>query len=98
MRGGHLVVSRWIWGGHREPGLEREMAEEDIQDLVKADTMIQFTGPVRQGGRHVEFGYAIGSSFINRLILIGERENVFHYLKNVEQYPDWESYCLAPKL
>ena len=92
---GMEVTSRWIEGGHEmRDGLpnsaqEHEcirFANEDIEDLIAADTVICFTEPpntdARRGGRHVEMGYALALN--KRVIVIGYRENVFCHLPQVE--------------
>ena len=40
-----------------------------------------------RGGRHVEFGLAVADE--KRIILVGPRENVFHFLPVVENFRDW---------
>lgn len=71
---GHYVTSTWIDGHHEtRPNIDAEAgpdemrvwAVEDTVDLVRADTLIAFTEePGRKGrnrgGRHVEFGVALG--------------------------------------
>ena len=98
---GHEVTSRWITGSHAldsqlspiEQAEEQDrMAWEDFADLDKADCVISFTEPPREpsssrGGRHVEFGIALARS--KRLIVVGHRENVFHWLHMVEFYSEW---------
>lgn len=92
---GHEVTSRWIEGGHemsKEGSTEAaraertRFAEEDRADVVAADCVISFTEAARstnsRGGRHVEFGLAIGLG--KRVIVVGHRENVFHCLAEVE--------------
>jgi hypothetical protein len=100
---GHTVTSRWILGDHeiRADGQSDadewavRFAEEDWLDLISAEVVISFTeepgkavGRAR-GGRHVEFGAALALS--KRNIVVGYRENVFHYLRGVEFYPTWEA-------
>jgi nucleoside 2-deoxyribosyltransferase len=102
---GHEVTARWIEGNHQlskeEIGDEAErkrmqFAVEDMNDLLEADCVISFTEEPRstnsRGGRHVEFGIALGLK--RRCIVIGHRENVFHCLPAVEFYPNlaqlWE--------
>ena len=62
------------------------IAEKDLRDLHAADTLIFFTEPQDvqppRGGRHVEFGIALALG--HRLIVVGERENIFHHLPQVE--------------
>lgn len=101
---GHTVTSRWIRGDHEmRDGLsmeasntERErFAKEDLHDLMQADCIVSFTEPPRvpsvaRGGRHVEFGLAYAA---NKLcIVIGYRENVFHYLPGVRFEENFENF------
>ena len=50
-----------------------------------------------RGGRHVEFGMALARRLLSgapRLIVVGYRENVFHYAPEVEFYETWnEAFC-----
>lgn len=92
---GHEITSRWIWGNHQidDHGLSIEakkserqrFATEDFEDLMSADLIINFTEAPRstnsRGGRHVEFGIALGSDKL--CIVVGPRENVFHCLNKV---------------
>lgn len=80
-------TARWVFGG--EDGLSRsEVAELDLDDVDKADTIILFThersSPQPGGGRFVEFGYALGKG--KRCIVIGPAENVFMFSDRVEIY------------
>ena len=90
---GYDVTSSWVYGGE-EGKTKEEIALLDKDDLFGADAVISFTEPHGTyhpgGGRHVEFGmgYAMGM----RLILIGPRENVFHYLPEVEQYDSLDDF------
>ena len=105
---GYMVTSRWIdlHGGkypgsftpeqlNDDPVYCARVAEADLDDLADADTVISFTSPGEygKGGRHVEFGLALGLG--KRLVLVGPRENVFHTLPQVEQYPDWSRLVVA---
>lgn len=72
--------------------LAQRFALEDVEDLLRADICVSFTETPRQpstnrGGRHVEFGLARGWGKI--LVLVGPRENAFHYLPGVVHIPDW---------
>lgn len=103
---GHVVTSRWINGEHQmvndsmfSPGDEKiaeRFAREDIEDIVAADCVISFTEPQRstnsRGGRHVEFGLALGRGILN--VIVGPRENVFHFIPGLAVYDTWED-CLA---
>lgn len=90
---GHTVTARWVFGG--EEGLSRaQIALLDLEDVDKAEVVVSFTHahgtPTVGGGRHVEFGYALAKG--KKVILIGDRENVFHDHPQVETYQcltDW---------
>lgn len=100
----HMVRSRWIWGNHQidDKGLsieakreERErFAKEDFEDLLHSGVVISFTEKPRsvnsRGGRHVEFGIAIGLG--KKCVVIGPRENVFHCLPEIIVYEKWSDY------
>lgn len=106
---GHRVTSRWIdcHGGkypgsftpeqlNYDPGYCSAIARDDYTDLAAADVVISFTSPDGggKGGRHVEFGLALGLG--KRLIVVGPRENVFHTLyPEVEHYSDWSHLVVA---
>jgi len=96
------VTSRWINGDHTletdellGSAIAHRFAEEDLQDLQDADTIISFTGTGNRGrgGRHVEFGYALAIG--KRLLIVGSLENVFHCLpvvewfETIEQFKSW---------
>jgi len=100
---GHVVTSRWLNGDHQvdDQGLSREaqaeererFAREDLEDLSGADLCISFTEPPRstssRGGRHVEFGFALGHGI--ECWVVGPRENVFHCLPQVSVLPSFEA-------
>jgi hypothetical protein len=103
---GHTVTSRWIHGdhelraaGHAESDRVAALwAFEDYEDLLAATCCLSFTEPPApiegraRGGRHVEFGLALAHQ--KRCVVVGYRENVFHWLAAVEFYPSWED-CMA---
>lgn len=73
--------------------LRAHFVTEDLTDVQSAYTVISFTEPPRstfgnRGGRHVEFGVAL--ALHKRLIVVGYRENLFHYLPDVEFYESWQ--------
>jgi len=105
---GYTITSRWIdqHGGNllesvvgeklnAEPAECSQYAEADLHDLEAADTVISFTSPGGggKGGRHVEFGLALGLG--KHLVIVGPRENVFHTLPAIEHYPDWAHLVMA---
>lgn len=99
---GHDITSRWLKGAHQisDDGLSREadretrerFAVEDIADINNSDLLIAFTEPPRssnsRGGRHVEFGYALGLG--TEVFVVGPRENVFHCLSEVRVFETFE--------
>jgi len=90
---GYDITSRWVYG-EEEGKTNEDIAIFDIDDLDDADTVISFTQPYgtmyKGGGRNVEFGYGYAEN--KRMILIGERENVFHWLPSVEQFNTIEDF------
>ena len=92
---GHEITSRWIDGSHELGDVATDedrarLAEEDREDVFAADVLLSFTaGPHAagkgRGGRHVELGMALSLRCI-RKVVIGCRENVFHYLPEVEVF------------
>jgi hypothetical protein len=105
-RVGYVVTSRWILGDHdiRAHGQSEAdhymplWAAEDWQDLRAAEICLSFTEPPEQGqgrargGRHVEMGIALALG--KRCLIVGYRENIFHWLPQIEFYPTWPE-CLA---
>lgn len=71
--------------------LRAHFANDDWQDVTGADCVISFTEPPRssasRGGRHVEHGIAMGRGIWT--IVVGYRENIFHWLPDVIFAPDW---------
>lgn len=65
------------------------LAAQDLRDIDAADTIIFFSGSGRKGGMHVEFGYAYARD--KRMIVVGDRENVFHTLPSITVYPTWSA-------
>lgn len=97
---GHTVVSTWLetnWPveDHRSaaapPEYRETWAEKDLADVRSCDTIICFTEHERtptRGGRHVEFGVALALHKV--LLLVGPKENLFYYHKNVTQFDSFE--------
>ncbi len=72
--------------------LRAKFVQDDWEDVSGAEVVISFTEPPRsnasRGGRHVEFGIALCRT--QRIIVIGYRENLFHWLPHVEFYKTWK--------
>lgn len=92
------VCSRW----HSDPShriterdgvtareLNERLAAEDFTDLFMADVLVYFSPGGLRSGCHVEVGMALGRG--QKVALVGERENVFHWLPQVNKYADWAS-------
>lgn len=80
--------------------LRAHFVTEDVADVNACDILISFTEPPRsalgnRGGRHVEFGIALG--ICRELWVVGHRENLFHWLPCVMFFPTWEGAKAAIK-
>lgn len=101
---GHVIVSRWTRPGDdhvlatgmsaQAGDKERErFALEDLADVESSHMCVSLMEAPRsngRGGRHVEFGYALGLG--KMLIVIGPRETVFHHLPCVLHFDDEASF------
>jgi hypothetical protein len=97
---GHVINSRWLetdWvsrpnkSSAAPPEYREKYALIDMEDVRAANCVISFTeapGDGSRGGRHVEFGLAVGLE--KRLIVVGHRENLFHHLPGVEFFTTQE--------
>lgn len=94
---GISVCARWLHGDHElTPATgpsNAHFATEDLEDVQSADLVFVFTEPPNprgrnRGGRHVEFGIALQKKAL--VVIIGPRENVFHWLPEVWHYETWE--------
>jgi NTP pyrophosphatase (non-canonical NTP hydrolase) len=76
----------------RATALRTKFANDDRDDVLGADLMINFTEPPRsdasRGGRHVECGLALANG--STVIVVGYRENIFHWLEEVRFCGSWE--------
>lgn len=105
---GHTVVSRWLDGPDEnamdwqkaDGGVGAEVAVMcaaiDACDIEACDLFVLFTDgklTFSRGGRHVEFGYALAND--KTVVVVGERENIFHYLPEVLWYPGFNGLTEA---
>lgn len=99
---GYQITSQWleedVAPDHTMSDITPEYAQEsaytDLADIDRADTLLFFSvdplvGTPR-GGRHVEFGYALAQGL--QVIVIGPRENIFHYFDNIRNYPTMDAF------
>lgn len=104
---GHTITSRWVKPdsdhvtptGLSEQAADKErqrFAEEDFEDVAACDLCISLMEEPRsnsRGGRHVEFGIALGMG--KQCTIIGPRETVFHHLPDVRHYADMASFLAS---
>lgn len=104
---GHTVRTGWVdlHGGalatsfapdalNSDPAGCAAYAQTDLEDLTASDACLSFTcGTGGKGGRHVEFGLALGLG--KRCVVVGPREHVFHTLPQVEYYASWPLFVRA---
>lgn len=95
---GHIVTSDWHEETQYAPTVTMKeipdadlifMANRDIEQLANAGAVLFLSEspeqPIVRGARHVEFGYALAMA--KRIIVIGPKENIFHYLPSIEHAP-----------
>lgn len=104
---GHTITSRWVrpevdhvmptgLSAQAEDAERCRFATEDCDDVIACDCMVSLMEEPRsngRGGRHVEFGMALGLG--KKLVIIGPRETVFHHLPNVSAYATADDYLRA---
>lgn len=100
------VTSSWLEEPHSPTTQVNELsheenqryAQQDIFDVLCADLLVFFTDPTKsivRGGRHVEFGVAVGlneaTSAPMPIFVVGaDYENIFHHLPYVRHFDHWE--------
>lgn len=99
------VTSRWLAEPHAlntklsdiTPELSREYALLDLEDIINSDTIIFFSeDPNNQpprGGRHFEAGVAFANGL--RMVAIGPKENIFHFLPQFTHYNSFAEFVTA---
>jgi hypothetical protein len=96
---GHIVTSRWLDAECEDPDKLALCAQEDLVDVITADTILNFTEEPRsdsRGARHCEFG--IGLALNKRLVIIGPREHAFHFLPQVACHAAWADFLESQRL
>lgn len=85
------VTSTWIDEPQRS-GTNKDWAFQDLLEISQADCLVFFsespTEPTLRGGRHVEYGYALGIR--KPIIVVGPKENIFHNLPQIKHFDTWE--------
>lgn len=91
------VTSRWLTDPTPEltDDAWQVLARKDVEDIRRAEGLVLFAEPDRPGagGRHVEFGIALGLG--KRLLVVGAVENLFHRLQSVDVVGTWEEAFTA---
>ncbi len=91
-RRGFEVTSSWVFSRNLgRINLFNQEATRDLEQIDEADLVLALTENPKArhpryttGGRHVEVGYALAKG--KDLVVVGPRENVFHYLPDVVQF------------
>jgi hypothetical protein len=99
---GHEVTSNWLSSTIDDDfaldgDTKEHFASIDLIDINAAEVFIAFTADGRKyhrGGRHVEFGYALGIAAFRMMqtVVIGETDNIFYSVKDVRQFDDWHAF------
>lgn len=99
---GYCITSNWL--NENEP-LQSQMGQKssgwyydtqavDLLDIFRANAVLFFSEDplvgTPRGGRHVEFGYALG--LLKPIYVIGPKENVFHYNPLVVHFDSLEDF------
>lgn len=83
------------FGFQTDPVGSKKYAIKDLEEIDRSDVLVFYAEDANnqppKGGRHVEFGYALAMK--KTIIVIGERENVFHTMVTV--VPDRASALVA---
>lgn len=92
LKWGHEITSRWI-KTPLYPTTEyiisdrRRIAQEDVEDVQSADTLVLISGPDKySGGKFVETGIAL--ALHKNVIVIGRRENMLIWHPRVTAVED----------
>jgi hypothetical protein len=74
-----------MWDASVDDEERGKFADENLEDLRRADVLLLLNPAggrrLGHGGRDVELGYALALE--KTILLVGGRENVFHYLDRI---------------
>jgi len=97
---GFIVSSTWLQEDYPlnmnldglTPEQHAQIAAQDLEDITGSDIMVFFgedqNNQPPRGGRHCEFGFALALGV--RIYIVGERENIFHYMPDIKVVPNLE--------
>ena len=94
------ITSTWIHQTQDEMAYEQgieettRLAEKDVAEIKRSDMLVYLseeeTNTWGRGGRHVEFGIAVARA--KMLCVIGPKENLFHYLPEVQHFDSVDDF------
>ena len=97
---GHTINSSWIHQVEDEmlytegPEAAGRFAAKDLEEIFWSNLLVYLSepedNPWGRGGRHVEFGYALGQN--KTVFVIGPLENLFHYLSSVTNFSSVDDF------
>jgi len=99
-KAGHVVVSTWLDEIIKPEWLTKDqwfkkLAVKDLTEIKMADIMVLDTLekliPGAGGGRETEWGFALAQFQDKLVILVGPRNQAFHYLADLH-FQTWEGF------
>jgi hypothetical protein len=99
---GFEITSTWHKEDHApdvqlvdvNPGRLKAYARRDLVEVRLCEVFLFLSESDqaynRRGGRHVEFGYALG--YRKGIAVIGPRENIFHHIPGVYHHKDLDEF------
>lgn len=102
---GHTITSTWVDQVELEmyrdsdPRVWERAAVKDVHEVMESDALIYLSEVEEnewgRGGRHVEFGVALGLEI--PIFVIGPKENLFHFCPRVQHFETQEDFIRALK-
>lgn len=101
---GHTITSTWIHqvelemyeNNHRE---RERAAVKDVGEVLESEALVYLSEAEEntwgRGGRHVEFGIALGIEI--PILVIGPKENLFHYCPGILHFATQDDFIRALK-
>ena len=88
----HCIQSWSVPGSVMDQWTEAACAEQDVQEILSVPRVIVLTEncELTPGGMNFETGFAYAKG--KRVIVVGPRVHVFHYLPQIEWYPSIQAY------
>lgn len=88
---GHEISSSWLrdpaFGTGRSAAERTCVADQELAEVAGSDAIVHLASADNvPGGKHVEFGYALGLGIL--CVHVGRPENIFHYHPRVVRVDD----------